>query len=108
MMEITYLAGLFDGEGCINIQKSDNNSGSPGYVLNIQINQIYQKTLLEITQCFGGRFHTRLRKDGKIVSIWICSGSKAIEVLKLMLPYLREKKEQADLALSYSENYALQ
>ena len=75
MMEITYLAGLFDGEGCINIQKSDNNSGSPGYVLNIQINQIYQKTLLEITQCFGGRFHTRLRKDGKIVSIWICSGS---------------------------------
>jgi len=41
-MEIAYLAGLFDGEGCIRIAKV-NNGETFGYSLQIAVQLLYQK-----------------------------------------------------------------
>jgi len=102
-MEIAYLAGLFDGEGCIRIAKV-NNGETFGYSLQIAVQLLYQKTILEIYQCFGGSVSSSLmKKKGQKSYTWYCCGFKAAEILELMFPYLREKKEQARLALDYAE-----
>ena len=94
-MEVAYLAGLFDGEGCIKIQ---HNKG--GYGLSITIQMYCKKIIYKIQESFGGSAGGPYGKNRKKYS-WQVNGNDVGRILNLITPYLIEKKEQAELALDY-------
>lgn len=104
MVDIGYLAGLIDGEGCITIQKNAmRTKGNYSYSLRIAIGMQDVKTIKYIHELFGGNFYCDKNRGCGETNRWYCSGDDVGEILKLIVPYLHEKKTQAELALDYLE-----
>lgn len=98
---LSYLAGFFDGEGSINILKRLRKNFSPEHTLTVAIGQRDGETLDWVKDSFGGNIHL-VKRDNSY--FWYCSNKKALDFLKEVLPFLRYKKPQAELAVRfYSE-----
>ncbi len=95
-----YMAGFFDGEGCIRINKR-TRPRNPEYCLFITIGQKDGAVIDWLVTTFGGHIHT-VRRDGSF--IWIASNKKAHSVLEKITPYLKYKKPQALVALQLAGN----
>ena len=97
--EISYIAGFFDGEGCVRIKKA--NQGGNSYYIIAHITNTNQKILKKVQDYFGG--NTRLQEKGvnKGIYNWCITSSEASDFLKTLLPFLIEKKEQAELAIHF-------
>lgn len=97
-----YLAGFLDGEGTIVI-------GTHGQVNRLSVRVIIGNTnkeiLTNLQELWGGCLSTRQpQKEGwKACSVLEWSTSKAIEILKEVLPYLKLKKEQSLIAIQFQE-----
>ncbi len=91
MISPEYLAGFLDGEGCFRI-----NSGSTPYVsaTNKSI-----PVLLAIQALYGGN----VRHSGQGAFRYEATGDRALSILRTVLPYLMEKKPQAELVLRFRE-----
>jgi hypothetical protein len=94
-MKIAYIAGLFDGEGCVRIYTEDNKKW---FILQITISNTCVPLLLEIQKHYGGNVSGR--RNGLCYS-WSMTSKPAAEILKKMLPYLIVKKEQAEIAIEF-------
>ena len=100
-VELAYIAGFLDGDGCIMLQLIRRHD----YVLGYQIRSsivFYQKTqykpfLIWLKNKFGNGY-VRERNDG-ISEYTIVGFSPTSKALNLLLPYLRLKKSQAKLAI---------
>lgn len=96
--EIAYIAGLFDGEGCVSVYHEKTTK----YRL-ARIQASLSNTNLPIVEylkdCFGGYVKTRILPSGKLCKSWSVSCRKAAEVLTQLIPYLKIKRGQAELAL---------
>lgn len=100
-----YLAGVLDGEGCININQMKRlaRNGNIYHTLYVTVGttdnilpQLFHKT-------FGGSLMTRMVKGyDKPRYIWQVAARKAKKVLLELLPYLKLKKEQAELAIEFA------
>jgi hypothetical protein len=91
-MSPEYIAGLFDGEGCILVTRGS---------LRVQIAGCYRPTIEALPEQFGG-WICRDKDKGpsyKTCYRWVITCSPAQAFLRTILPYLREKREQAELAL---------
>ena len=97
--EIAYIAGLFDGEGCVRIKQA--NQGGNSYYVIAHITNTNKKMLEKVEIYFGG--NTRKQEEGrnKPVYNWSLSSSEAVDFLKTLCPFLIEKKEQAELAIYF-------
>ena len=101
-LDLSYLAGFFDGEGCISILKySKKKEWNPAYFLQAQIGQKYGDTLDWVKETFGGSVYKKRDQT------WIVSNFKAYEFIKLLTPYLKYKKPQAELAIKFYEERIL-
>ncbi len=93
-----YLAGLFDGDGCVYIRhyKVQNQ-----FLLCIGIasNVSCQKQTDQLKQIFGGIAHHK--KNTEAIE-WSVTSNKGEDFLKVILPYLRLKKKQGELALEFN------
>jgi hypothetical protein len=98
-LNLSYLAGFFDGEGCISILKysKDISKWNPSYFLQAQIGQKYGSTLDWVKENFGGNVYKKRDQT------WIVTNNKAYEFIKLLEPYLKYKKPQAQLAIKFYE-----
>lgn len=96
-----YMAGFFDGEGCIRINKRKRPVNTE-YTLFITIGQKDGATIDWIQETFGGHIH-QVKRDGSY--IWIASNKTAHSVLEKITPYLKYKKPQALSALQLAGNY---
>jgi hypothetical protein len=99
---IPYLAGYFDGEGCVYIQRTTKRLTN---CLKISV----QSSDLEVLQLFERTFGNRLAKGRGVnrqLWKWEASGKRAQAVLAQLLPYLRGKRDVAELAmqLTYAEH----
>lgn len=89
--DIPYLAGFFDGEGMFRYQNSPEARVS--------------NTDLEIIACYWRRWGgsiTRVEQSNpkwRTQYIWSVCGDAALAAIQDLLPYLREKRAQADLVL---------
>jgi hypothetical protein len=106
---IAYLAGLFDGEGSVNIFKQSNRKDriNPGYFLEISIGNTHKGVLQWVLENFGGRLTQNAEqytKRNHPTWRWRASSNEASEVLTIMLPYLVVKKEQALLAVEFQKH----
>jgi intein/homing endonuclease len=88
-MEIAYLAGLFDGDGCVRIV---------GHQPIISITNKDLPTLIEIRSTWGGS----IRKPGNGAHRWELTGAEATSILLGMLPFISAKRAQVTLVLDYS------
>ena len=111
-MDMAYIAGFLDGEGCIGVVPVKN------YAKNRPLTRTYwtvritatnnDKAVLEyIASVFGGRVSSHgKRPDGyRPTWRWMLDGKKVDAVLTALLPFLRTKRPQAELALQYRATF---
>jgi len=100
--DVAYIAGLFDGEGCVRIKHA--NQGGNSYYVIAHITNTNKKMLDKVEGLFGG--NTRIQEKGrnKKVYNWYITSSEASDFLKVLSPFLIEKEEQAKLAIYFHEH----
>lgn len=98
--DLAYLAGFFDGEGCVQFQKNANPTPGTGGI-RISIMNTDRKILQQFQQSFKGSLRLAKRRVSGYRTIfqWYAGGDNARRALRLLIPYLREKRPQAELAL---------
>lgn len=103
--DLAYAAALIDGEGHIGIVKrlSQNNT----YCLRIEVANTFKAMPDWLLSKFGGGISKKVKgqttgvDNRKDSYVWFCSTRTACSFLKLVLPYLIVKKEQAKIALEF-------
>lgn len=101
--KLAYVAGLFDGEGCIT---TINNGTS----LSINICNTVIEPLEFVKRLFGGSIYTQ-KSDNikhKLLHRWAISGEAASEILQCLLPYLIIRKERAVLGIKFVSTFGQQ
>lgn len=90
-MEAAYLAGIIDGEGCIQAYEL----GSGRLWLELSISNTSDELMDALTAAWGGRVWTR-QKPGMDVHIWSTGVTIAVPLLTAVLPFLIVKRIQAE------------
>lgn len=115
--DLNYIAGFFDGEGNINIYKVDTKNNTtvqrritPKFELTVSLYNTDKDVMDWLYSIFGGYFQIRNRYNNKNhKKIWkesYCvrlSSNKAIEFLEIIHPYLKVKKQQAEIAIKFQQ-----
>lgn len=104
-----YLAGIFDGEGCVHIADFKMHLANPdrqqqAYRLDIHITTTSKELAHWLVKEVGGKFYKResTNPNWKDAYRWEISGRKNRErFFKGILPYLVIKREHALLALAF-------
>lgn len=96
---LEWIAGFFDGEGCICTCPA--RRGARSRVLDVSISQAYPAPLEDIKQIFGGYLHALHPAIGhrKTVYNWKVQAKKAEAFLRAIQPFVRVKHKQIELAL---------
>lgn len=106
--ELAYTAGIIDGEGCIKIFKvlaEKINRNFDRYTLNVQVDMVNKDIILWLHERYKGSIHFHKKRNPKHNDSWrwyLCS-QQAASFLKLILPYLIVKKNNALNAIEFSE-----
>lgn len=96
--EISYIAGLIDGEGTITLSRNH-----PGEFRSpvLSMSNTSQELLDVMTNAFGGSISIQRKTKQHHTQAWNwrVTGRKAIDAIRIILPYLRhpEKKRRAKL-----------
>lgn len=102
-MDISYLAGFFDGEGCIGLYCPKKTGRY--YALRTQLvqnsNIFSDKLFTELQSKYGGYIGRKKTSSGKIKLNWVLSNAPCGKLLIDILPHLIFKKEQAVLAMEW-------
>jgi len=98
---LSYMAGFFDGEGCIGILKRQRKGWNIEYFVQISIGQMDGGIMDWVVENFRGHLH-QVKRDNSY--FWIISNKEAYLFLKEITPYLKYKKPQAEVALDFYEN----
>lgn len=98
MVTDTYLAGFFDGEGCVMTRRQAN-----GYwELRLSVGQIDPAPLYLLQGRFGGGIYRKSRGLlGRQVWAWVTTGNQAAKALEALAPHLIVKRDQVLLALEF-------
>jgi len=96
-----YIAGLFDGEGCVFADKVSNNSNV--MCLRTSICMCHKILITKLYKQFGGSFaiYKPINIRHSIAYDWRLSGLMAIKFLKYIQPFLIVKKQVVKVALEY-------
>jgi hypothetical protein len=100
---LAYVAGLFDGEGYIRFSFKHHWHGrAMNTEFYLTISNTYRPVLEFLKGAFGGSIYTDRRppkKGHKRVHFWRIAGRGAFKVLGQIAPYLKIKRDPANLVL---------
>lgn len=103
--DVAYVAGLVDGEGCIRIKKSKayrcQGRATPGYHASIQIKMVDRDAVEFVARVLNGwtcESKASLKSGRPFFACYI-SDQKAEDATRLLLPFLRVKRRQAEKLL---------
>ena len=101
--DLAYVAGIMDGEGSIGIARHKSKSCKRGYTLElcVQITSSDEWLCAWLKFAFGGCLSHSINSAGNPMWHWVMGARKASEFLKLILPYLKLKKPEAELAIKF-------
>ena len=107
-VELSYIAGLLDGEGCITIVKGNHRrkgkNTSTEYALHVSLSNQHIPTLNYLKSVTGlGSVSCSRGYDYK----WCLSSQQALEVLKYLTPYLKIKLKQTGVAIQFQSNLSV-
>lgn len=112
--DIAYFAGLFDGEGCINIASARNplaKTFNQQHILTVRVGMTHPTAIYLLQQYFGGSVTKRLRSlknpKHKDSYNWTASGAEAKAFLLQMHYQLITKQVELEIALDYLANRTL-
>lgn len=94
---VAYVAGLLDGEGCISI-----TTRSGGHWPSVGL-EIAREAITAVVTRFGGTVQIRKRQNPKAAvqaTVNWRSNAATKPLLEAVLPYIRVKREQAEIVLS--------
>ncbi len=99
-MNLAYVAGFFDGEGCVNFTHSGQCKTC---VLRVMIRNTDLDIIQQIHRNFGGRIETLHHKNPtfKISYCWRIDGSRAVDFLRLIDKFVIIKKDQISVAMCW-------
>ena len=109
--EWIYLAGLFDGEGCLCISTHNRSKGKQKcWELRAQICMCDYDVLAWIHRNVGGTLRlVRLSKKNikwRDAWQWSLKGSQVYYFCQKLLPYMKIKNRQAKVAMEFSKRLA--
>ena len=96
-MNLAYVAGFVDGEGCINFARSRKQTFPRLLVVNTN-----RAILGKLKDRFGGDIQPQAKHNGwKQAYQWRISNGKCVECLKNISPWIEIKKPQLALVLAW-------
>lgn len=104
-----YIAGLFDGEGSIFIRIGTVKHKDKTYthfIPQVSISMTHKGTMDYLVRELNVGIYRPIQRGKWRTQYYLCvSKRKEIQsVLTVLLPYLRTKKEQAEMMLSFCDN----
>lgn len=108
-MELAYMAGIIDGEGCITINHARNWECLTGYtnMLQVKVAMTNYKVPYWLLDKCGGSLREHQPINHKLVFIWTIGSRQAANLLNQLLPYLKITKEQAEVAIKFQESMVI-
>ncbi|GAI69533.1 unnamed protein product [marine sediment metagenome] len=101
-LEIAYIAGLFDGEGCVAVDRR-YLPHNPGLTIEAKIGITTPAPLYLCQRIFGGKVQVETRHKGwHDCYRWRIFAKRAEVFFRVVEPYLIIKKDQANLAITLS------
>lgn len=106
-VDLAYAAGIIDGEGSIKIFRVSAeklNRNFDRFQLQVQVDMVKTNAVYWLQKIFGGNIYEHKRKnhlnwnDSKR---WYIVSQRAGIFLKQILPYLKVKKQHAELAIYF-------
>jgi hypothetical protein len=103
--DLAYTAGLLDGEACITVEAPgiDRAGRHKAGRVRIVVYMITPGVLQWLKNTYGGCFNERKsRQPGqRPVHFWGLTGKSAGMLLEYLLPYMRVKNRQAEVAIAF-------
>jgi len=108
-VDLAYMAGFFDGEGCISL--CERSKRKRQLRVHISISNTNEWIIQWFKFNFGGSVTSERKqlKNPNWRDTWrwnITSGAHSVRFLKEILPYLRLKKPQAELAIAFQVRHS--
>lgn len=100
--DIAYIAGFFDGEGCIRIKRA--SQGGNSYYIWVAITNSNKEILNLVVGIFGGTVRQAERTVNKVIYHYLITSSEAVDMLRVLLSFLKEKRRQAELAILFHQS----
>jgi len=96
-----YIAGYFDGEGSVGLYPKKS-----GFALKVTIAQRKPEVLLWMHSLFGGAFVSidRVERNNQYYELRLEGPALALPLLRIVAPYVREKKEQVTVVIEHYTN----
>ncbi len=105
--DIAYTAGIIDGEGCITLSKyyySITNRRKQRTSLSVKVSMTDEWMVRWLQFSWGGAVSCHQYTDKPNWSdywSWQIQANQATKFLKVLLPYLHLKRQQAELAIKF-------
>lgn len=104
-----YLAGLFDGEGCVEARVFVGRIGNTAMNLSLRITNTNPVVLYWLENEIGGSVYKneRVGQDRQSTYEWVISGQESEDFAKKILPYSRMKSDQLVVFIELRERIGL-
>ena len=106
--DLIYIAGLFDGDGCVEVVKLKvNDRISIRHWLRTHISNTNKTILLYFKKKFGGKLYnnqTAKKSHHTLCWNWTLTTNQALNFLEKVYPYLRIKRDVAKLGIKFQKN----
>ena len=95
-----WIAGLFDGEGCVTTQK-----GKHGPRVRVVLGMTHKETVKKLHNYFGGSFREVIRNNDKHKNyfVWTITPPRCYSFLEAIEPFSVTKKRQIQVGLKFKE-----
>lgn len=99
IQDVCYFAGFFDGEGTISAGVTKRGMAK----FSVEVFQVRRAILDALCELFGGKVRVAREARGRQrrTHAWCLSGDGAERFLRTILPHLRVKRREAELALEF-------
>lgn len=110
--DLAYAAGVIDSDGCIYVDRFKDKRKKHGlyvYALRIKVCQSDNQAVVWLSDTFGGSWREypydkyKYSNNKKPLFIWQINNMKAVELLKILIPYMKIKTKQAKLGIGYKD-----
>ena len=107
-IDLAYAAGIVDGEGCITINHAKSKQCMRGYfnALQIKVAMTTYQVPYWLLDTFGGSIREQ-PTTGKLIYVWTIGSRQASNLLKQLLPHLKNTKLQAETAIKFQDNMVM-
>jgi hypothetical protein len=110
LRELAYIAGIFDGEGHVSIDRTEGakSTHAPVHYLQVGVTNT-DRDLIEWLLCtYGGHVGRTGLRDGhrRDAYRWRLTGPPGAKFLRELQPFLRIKRRQAEIAIEFAHEMA--